>query len=199
MHPSSMFSWTDEAAMRRFAERTAFAIIAISVEARVMSAQAPIAFGSDGSIGFHLSRVNPLVAHLDGSHLLATISGENGYISPDWYGTEDQVPTWNYRLVEIEGVGRRMDDAGAIAQLDQLSATHEASLAPKPAWTRAKMRHDRFAALLDGIAAFAIEGATIRGIAKLGQNKRAGEAAGAIAGLRRMGRSDLATLMEQAR
>ena len=65
--------------------------------------------------------------------------GPDAYISPDWYGTPDQVPTWNYLAVEAEGPLRRLDEDELTQLLDDLSAEHEARLAPKPAWTRAKM------------------------------------------------------------
>ncbi|PZU09572.1 FMN-binding negative transcriptional regulator [Sphingomonas sp.] len=199
MHPNPAFRWIDDPALRAFISNASFAIIAIVVEGRVMTAQAPLVFDAEGNPAFHLARANPVVPHLDGGPVLATILGEHGYISPDWYGTADQVPTWNYRLVEIEGVARRLDEAGLIDQLDRLSATQEALLAPKTAWTREKMAPARFGAMTRAITGFAIEAATIRGTAKLGQNKSAAEAAGAIAGLRALGRHALAAEMETAR
>ncbi|MDO6416909.1 FMN-binding negative transcriptional regulator [Sphingomonas sp. BIUV-7] len=199
MHPNRAFVWDDEPAMRDFVERVAFALIAVAVDGRVVTAQAPLAFAGDGAPVFHLARANPLVGHLDGRPALATIVGEHSYISPDWYGSEDQVPTWNYRLVEIEGVVRRLDDAGLIDQLDRLSAAQEALLAPKPPWTRDKMNPARFAAMTKAIVGFAIDAPAIRGTVKLGQNKSAVEAAGAIAALRELDRTDIAASMETAR
>jgi transcriptional regulator len=196
MHPHPAFEWSDEPAMRTFVTHTAFALLAASVEGRVVTAQAPITFDQDGVAAFHLARGNPLVRQLDGRPIVATIMGEQAYISPDWYGTEDQVPTWNYRIVEIEGVARRLDEDGLVDQLDRLSAAQEALLAPKAPWTRDKMDPARFTAMTKAITGFAIDGATIRGAAKLGQNKKAGERAGAIAALRALGRADMAALME---
>lgn len=199
MIPDPRFAWTDEVELRAFAARTAFATIAVAVEERVLTAHAPLAFGVDGAPCVHLARGNPLVRHLDGRPVLATIVGTHGYVSPDWYGTEDQVPTWNYRLVEIEGIARRLDEPGLIDQLDRVSAAQEALLLPKAPWTRAKMTPARFAAMTRAIDGFAIEGATFRGVAKLGQNKTDAEAAGAVAGLRGAGHPALAQDMEDAR
>jgi transcriptional regulator len=196
MHPHPAFEWTDEPTMRAFVGRVAFALLAVAVGDRVVTAQAPITFDAHGAPAFHLARGNAIVAHLDGRPVVATILGEHSYISPDWYGTEDQVPTWNYRIVEIEGIARRLDEAGLIDQLDRLSAAQEALLAPKAPWTRDKMNPARFAAMTKVITGFAIDGATIRGTAKLGQNKKPGERAGAVAALRALGREDMAALME---
>jgi transcriptional regulator len=199
MRPNPAFRWTDEADMRAFVSQQSFALLAVSVDGRVMTAHAPLAFDGDGAAIFHLARTNPVVAHLDGHPVLATILGTHGYISPDWYGTEDQVPTWNYRIVEIEGVARRLDEAGLIDQVDRVSAAQEALLALKKPWTRDKMTPARFTAMTKAIVGFAIDGATIRGVAKLGQNKQASEAAGAIAALRAIGSTMLAAEMETAR
>ena len=199
MYPGTGFRWDDEAAMRAFVSRASFAVLAVAVEDRVVTAHAPLVFDGAGSPAFHLARANPLARHLDGRPVLATIVGENAYVSPDWYGTDDQVPTWNYRIVEIEGVARRLDEAGLVDQLDRLSAAQEALLAPKAPWTRDKMTQAHFVAMTKAIVGFAIDKATIRGTAKLGQNKSDTEAAGAIAALRALGREDLATLMKAAR
>ena len=199
MHPNPKFAWKDEAAMRAFVAETAFAQIVIVADGKPISAQAPMTFGADGSVRFHLSRANQLVAILDGAPVLASVVGEHGYISPDWYGTADQVPTWNYRLVEIEGVARRLDEAELRDLLDRLSAAQESRLAPKPAWTSAKMNPAKLDAMLHAITGFAIEAPRFGGAIKMGQNKSEAEAAGAIAALRAIGDQALADEMEAAR
>jgi transcriptional regulator len=129
--------------------------------------------------------------------VIAAVLGDHAYISPDWYGSEDQVPTWNYRLVEISGEVRRLDEAELMEQLDCLSAAQEARLAPKDPWTSAKMSPARMAAMLKAIVGFAIDRPVLRGMAKLGQNKRPEERAGAIAALRARGDTRMADAMEQ--
>ncbi|WP_174273484.1 FMN-binding negative transcriptional regulator [Sphingomonas bacterium] len=194
-HPSRAFAWAHDAELRAFVATRAFAQISIAIDGRPVAAHAPLAIGADGSIRFHLARANRLTAHLDGAPALATVVGDDAYISPDWYGTEDQVPTWNYRLVEIEGIARRLGEADLIDQLDRLSAAQEALLAPKPAWTMAKLSPARNGALLKGIVGFAIDAPLLRGVAKLGQNKSASERAGVEAALTALGRHDVARAM----
>ncbi len=199
MHPNPKFAWKDEAAMRAFVAETAFAQIVTVLDGQPVSAQAPLTFGPDGSVRFHLSRANRLVAVLDGAPVLASVIGAHGYISPDWYGTADQVPTWNYRLVEIEGVARRLDEPDLRDLLNRLSATHEARLVPKPAWTSAKMDPARLDAMVRAIVGFAIDTPWFGGAIKMGQNKSDAEAAGAIAALRAIGNRAIADEMEAAR
>jgi transcriptional regulator len=197
MYSNRAFAWDDQPALRAFVAQHAFAQICGCVDGRPLTARAPLAVHADGSIRFHLARGNALVPHLDGTDVIAAVLGDHAYISPDWYGSEDQVPTWNYRLVEISGEVRRLDEAELMEQLDCLSAAQEARLAPKDPWTSAKMSPARMAAMLKAIVGFAIDRPVLRGMAKLGQNKRPEERAGAIAALRARGDTRMADAMEQ--
>jgi len=199
MHPNPKFGWTDEAAMRAFVDDTAFAHIVTVTDGRPIGAQAPLVNVPDGSVRFHLSRANRLTGLLDGAPVLASVIGTHFYVSPDWYGTPDQVPTWNYRLVEIEGVARRLDEAELRDQIDGLSAVQEARLAPKPVWTSAKMDQARLDAMIRAIVGFAIDAPCFSGTIKMGQNKSDAEAAGAIAALRASGNDEAADAMVAAR
>ena len=87
------------------------------------------------------------------------------------------MPTWNYLAVELEGPVRRLDEAELAGLLDELSAEHEARLAPKPPWTRAKMSPGRFEGLLKAIAGFELQVEELRGTAKIDQDKRRGRRA----------------------
>jgi transcriptional regulator len=199
MHPAPRFAWTDEAAMRAFVAAQSFAQIVCVADARPVVGHAPLSLAADGGVRFHLARANPLAGQHDGAAVLATVIGPHGYVSPDWYGTPDQVPTWNYMLVEISGTLRRLEPAELRRQVDDLSAAQEARLAPKPAWTSAKMDPRILGLMLRGIVGFAIDAPVFRGIRKLGQNKQAPETAGAIAALRSLGAEAIADAMERAR
>ncbi len=198
-HPDKAFAWTDEDEMRAFVAEAAFAIVASTVDGRPETAQAPLSIAADGSFRFHLARANALTARLDGAPVLASVLGTHFYVSPDWYGTPDQVPTWNYRLVEIAGRARRLDAAELRAQIDSLSAAQEAPLAPKPAWTSAKMDPRKLDAMLRAIVGFAIDVPVLRGTIKMGQNKTATEAHDAIAALHAIGNDKAADAMAAVR
>lgn len=187
MHPNRAFAWTEEDAMRAFVADRAFAQIAAVADQRPITAQAPLSIDRDGSVRFHLARANPIAKHLDGAWIVASVLDHDFYVSPDWYGTTDQVPTWNYRLVEVEGVARLIEPAALLAQLDTLSEAQERRLAPKPVWTTAKLSAARMAALTQAIVGFSIDAPVFRGAAKLGQNKSAGEVQGVVAALRALG------------
>ena len=134
-------------------------------------AHVPVIVEED-QILFHLARGNALTRHLAGLPALFVVNGPDAYVSPDWYGLgPDQVPTWNYVAVEVEGIVRRLDRDQLVAQIDALSNEQEDRLSPKPAWTRQKSDPAYIDRLINGIAGFAVEIQAWRGTLKLGQNK----------------------------
>lgn len=118
---------------------------------------------------------------------LVVVTGPDAYVSPDWYGQPDQVPTWNYLSAELEGAVRALDLSDSAVLLDDLSVTFEARLAPKPPWTRGKMDPARFEALLRGIRSFEMTVDRFEGTAKLSQNKSAQAVAGVAEALAALG------------
>lgn len=167
MHPNRAFAWADEAAMLAFVADIAFCTVAAEGPLVV---HAPVVVDPPGRLRFHISRANR-AAELDGKRAIVSCLGPEAYISPDWYGVPDQVPTWNYLAVEAEGVLSRLDEAALAALLDDLSAAHEARLAPKPAWSRAKMSPGRFEAMVKAIIGYEMVIEKLRGTRKLGQHK----------------------------
>ena len=171
MHPNASFRWEDREAMRAFAAEIGFGMLFLTTPDGPRVAHVPFVFLDDDRIAFHIARGNALTKHLDGAEALFVINGPDGYISPDWYGTEDQVPTWNYVALELQGPVRKMDEAALIAQVDALSNNQEIRLAPKPLWTRDKMTDGYFDKLLRGITGFEMTVTAWRSTLKLGQNK----------------------------
>lgn len=195
MHPGRPFAWTDGEAMLAFVADTAFCTIFAAAADGSAVFHVPVIVAGPDRIRFHVSRSNRGAAGLDGARVLLSCTGPDAYVSPDWYGTDDQVPTWNYVAVEAEGPARPLSEAELADLLDALSAAHEARLAPKPPWTRDKMSPGRFEAMLKAIVGYELQVEALRGTRKLGQNKKSGELAGAIAGLEGSGHADIAALM----
>jgi transcriptional regulator len=139
MHPNPAFRWEDRAAMRAFASEIGFGMLFAATPDGPRVAHIPFVFLDEDRIGFHVARGNGIARGLAGTEALFVVNGPDAYISPDWYGLPDQVPTWNYLTLEMQGVVTKMDRATLIAQADALSLQHETRLAPKPVWTRDKM------------------------------------------------------------
>lgn len=187
MHPAPHFRVEEEAALLAQLAAQPFMTVAAAPDGRPRVAHAPAIVRrlADGlAIDFHLSRRNALTPFLEGGFRAVLVSlGPEAYVSPDWYETPDQVPTWNYVAVEVEGPVAALDEAGLVAQLDDLSAQQEAPLRPKPPWTRGKMSPGVFDRTIRGIVGARLTVERIEGTWKLSQNRKAPDQAGVIAAL----------------
>ena len=195
MHPNPTFRWDDRDAMRDFAAEVGFGMLFMTTPDGPRVAHIPFIFLDDDRIGFHIARGNALAKHLDGADGLFVVNGPDGYISPDWYGIVDQVPTWNYVALELQGPVAKMDEAALIAQADVLSENREARLAPKPMWTRDKMADGLFDKMLRGISGFEMTISAWRSTVKLGQNKSMEVRSAAANGAEAAGNRAIAHLM----
>lgn len=200
MHPNKIFDWTDRAEMLRFADERAFAHIFTASEAGLFVVHAPVLVTEAGKIWFHVAKRNRITEHLDGHALLISVSGREAYQSANWYVSENQVPTWHYETVEIEGGARKLSDADLVALLDGLSARHEGRNSPERPWTRSKMAPGKFEAMTRAIVGFEVEPVDVRGTRKFNQHKAGDDLAATIEGQRGVGRHDIiAAIGEVAR
>jgi transcriptional regulator len=99
------------------------------------------------------------------------VNGPDGYISPDWYRIDDQVPTWNYVAVHLTGQLVRLEDDALEPLLARLSDHFESQLHPKPIWTMEKMTDDVKKKMMRQILPFKFETSELHSTWKLGQNK----------------------------
>ena len=195
MHPNRKFHIQDREAMAALVRGQGFGVLFVPTGDGLRAVHVPVLLEGD-RLRFHLSRGNAVHgALLEGSDALFVATGPHAYISPEWYGLEDRVPTWNYMAVELEGPVRPLETGALVELLDDMSAEQEARLAPKPAWTRGKMSEGRFEGLLESITGFEMEVAAWRGTAKVDQDKPQeirDRIADALAG---RGESDMAKVM----
>lgn len=198
MHPDPNFRWEDRDAMRDLVRAIGFGTLFAATPDGPRVAQVPSVWLDDATLGFHIARGNGLSRHLDNATALFSVIGPDGYVSPDWYGLgDDQVPTWNYVAVELEGRVTRMDDAALVDQIDRLSAEQEGRLDKTP-WTRAKMDPALFDRLTRGIIGFRLEVQAWRGTIKLGQNKPDAARLSAADAIEASGRRGIAHWMRNA-
>jgi transcriptional regulator len=134
-------------------------------------AHAALYCAGDGAVQFHLANGNAITKHLADQNALIVVNGPDSYISPDWYAQEEQVPTWDYVSVELEGPVRKMERDRLIALLDDISRENEERLAPKKPWTRDKMDAVKFDKMLGAITGFEMEVKAWRPTLKLSQTK----------------------------
>ncbi|MCE9668763.1 FMN-binding negative transcriptional regulator [Myxococcus stipitatus] len=128
--------------------------------------------------------------------VLAIFQGPHGYVSPTWYTTEPQVPTWNYATVHAHGRAHVLDTPDEVLRiLRDTAALYEAGNA-RP-WEPGQA-DDYVRRLMGGIVAFDLRVSRLEGKFKLSQNKSEADRRGVIAGLERGARPadlELAALM----
>lgn len=119
----------------------------------------------------HLTRSNPILKALEVPQpaLIAVTKGA-AYISPDWYGIEDQVPTLNYIAIHLRGTLSRCPQDSLKAHLDRLSARFEGQFDKVP-WTSDKMSEGVMDKMMRAIVPVVLDVTDVQATWKLNQNK----------------------------
>lgn len=167
---------SDRAASLAFAQARGFGLACAWDGNKPVASSLPfyLSFADDGTphAAFHVARHNPLIRLADGTRSwLLAVSGADTYVSPDWYVSADQVPTWLYQVVHLTGRVRTLSDDELAEQIDTLSAKFEERLLPKKPWVSSKMTTGRLQALKKAIVGLAMTVDEIEGSFKLNQHK----------------------------
>ena len=172
MHPNPIFRGQADAKNLDFARAMGFGALVVSQDGAPLISHIPFLLNDEGTEAeLHLVRSNPM-ARLGGDVIAKlVVTGPHSYISPDWYGIPDQVPTWNYVAVHLTGALERLPDAELHGVLDRLSERFETELAPKPAWHSAKMTAGVMDRMMRQIVPFRLRITAVEGTWKLNQNK----------------------------
>ena len=154
----------------------------------------------------HIARANPLYSQLkllqntQPLEVLFIFQAEQGYISPSDYASKQHnhlvVPTWNYRVVNVKGHMRCIEDERWLrGLLARLTRKHEQQQ-PQP-WRMSDSPPEHLAHLLTQIVGIEIEIIDIQGKFKLSQNRIPSDQASAIEALQQRGETALAQVMQQ--
>jgi len=173
MHPNPVFHDVNAAKNIAFARSRAFGVLALNGDDGPLISHIPFLLSDDAATAdLHLVRSNPIARMGEGSHAAKIlVSGPDSYVSPDWYGVQDQVPTWNYIAVHLTGTLERLPQDAMHDMLDRQSAAYEAQLLPKTPWTTAKMTPEVLEKMMRMIVPFRFTVTGVDGTWKLGQNK----------------------------
>jgi len=173
MHPNPAFRQMPNDRNLAFARARGFGILMVNGTDGPLAAHIPFVLAKDGGhADLHLVRSNPVARALtDPVPAILALSGADGYISPDWYGLDDQVPTWNYVAVHLRGVLTARPTDELPDHLDDLSAEFENRLLPKPPWLTGKLSADVLTRFLRMIVPCRLTISDVQGTWKLGQNK----------------------------
>ncbi|WP_029582864.1 FMN-binding negative transcriptional regulator [Bradyrhizobium sp. URHD0069] len=173
----------DRTASLAFVAARGFGVVCAHDGGKPVASSLPfcLEYSSDGTpcVSFHVARGNPLAA-LAGdkssgssskSSWLLAVNGADAYVSPHWYASPDQVPTWLYQAVHLSGPVRTMTGQQLADHLDALSAKFESWLAPEPPWTTSELTTGRREAMMQAIVGLVMTVEEIEGSFKLNQHK----------------------------
>lgn len=185
MHPNPAFRGDPRGVNLAFARHRGFGTLCLNGPQGPMLSHVPFVLNDDGTAAeLHLVRSNPIArAVTEATPAVLAVTGPDGYVSPDWYGVPDQVPTWNYVAIHLRGHLMPADPGTLRAHLDTVSAAFEGRL-PKTPWTTDKMTEGVMDRMMRQILPFRFAVAEVHGTWKLNQNKTDAArlaAAGAIA------------------
>ncbi len=204
MHPNPIFRKESEERNLNYAKKRAFGSLTLNGDPAPMISHIPFQLSEDGKrLEAHLVRSNPIARHLRDGEATAVMAvwGPDAYISPDWYGVENQVPTWNYVAVHLHGTVRLLHDDALLPVLERLSEAMEKQLLRKSIWHHSKMDAEALSKMMRQIVPIEMDVTSIDGTWKLGQNKSADARSGAAAGLENskngLGILELAQLMRE--
>src|SRR3954453_10412076 len=167
---------SDRASSLAFAEARGFGLVCAWDGTRPIASPLPfyLSYSDDGTphAAFHAARHNPLIRLAGGTNSwLLAVTGADAYVSPDWYVSPDQVPTWLYQVVHLTGTVRTLSDDELAEQIETLSAKFEDWLLPKKPWTSSKMTAGRLEASRKAIVGLVMTVEEVEGSFKLNQHK----------------------------
>jgi transcriptional regulator len=175
MYTPPMFK-PDRATSLAFAQARGFGTVCAWDGNKPIASSLPflLTYADDGTpqVAFHVARQNGLATLADGtSSWLLAVTGADAFVSPDWYASPDQVPTWLYQSVHLTGGVRKISEEELAPHLDALSAKFEGWLAPKTPWTPSKVSAGRMVTLKKAIVGLVMTVEEIEGSFKLNQHK----------------------------
>lgn len=134
MHPNPAFRKNTKDRNLSFARDHGFGVLSVNGADGPLISHIPFLINDAGTrLELHLVRSNPIVRALaDPQNAVIAITGAHSYISPDWYGAPDNVPTWNYVAVHLRGRLEQRPADELRATLDRLTAHFEGQLDKTP-------------------------------------------------------------------
>ncbi|MBK8215311.1 MAG: FMN-binding negative transcriptional regulator [Myxococcales bacterium] len=125
--------------------------------------------GDGATLVGHVARASDTWRVLDGRPVTAIFQGPHAYVSAATYTSPaDQVPTWNYVVVHVEGTLRTTTGPELRADLEALACTFEG---PEPRWSLGTLSLELLTALEAAIVGVRVEVTRITAKAKVSQNR----------------------------
>jgi transcriptional regulator len=169
MYTPPKFQVKDPALVEAFIRENPLGLLLSCTDGEIHDTHTPFLLREDGTLIGHIARANPQWKCWEKNNRVKVIfTGPHAYISPRYYATEFNVPTWNYTAVSVSGLLSLVEDETNVLEfLYELVARNETS---DPAW-KLDREDARYLQLLSAIIVFSISPDHIDASFKLNQNK----------------------------
>jgi transcriptional regulator len=197
MYTPSKFSVSNDQMIRSFIEQNSFAIVISHDGTQFHDTHTPLLISNDlKMLSGHIARANPQWKKWkEQSEVKVIFHGPHAYVSPRYYKTSFNVPTWNYSAVSIDGKIQLIEAPDkTLALIKRLVTQYEGI----DGW-KLDSSDEKYTKLFDAIICFEIQIEKIETKFKLSQNKTIEDQLGVIQNLEKSSFSserDIAALMK---
>ena len=146
-----------------------------------------LADAENGCLFGHVSNSNPQLKDLcDADDCVCVFNGPHAYISPSYYASKNQVPTWNYETVEVHCTAELLSADALTDVLERLSAKHESNM-PEPWKLADDLTENKYQISSKAITAFRLNVRSMHGVCKMNQHKGEADHHAVVSALREIG------------
>lgn len=192
MYTPDIFKVTDTKLIEDFISKNPFAILTSTNNGKIEITHLPINRFKDGKLYGHLAKANIHSEIEESKEVCFIFNGEHVYISPTYYETTFNVPTWNYSAVHIYGTIKYIDDNDKVWKLlNETTEIYEG----KNGWQLPQ--EEKFKDLSKFIRFFEIKINNIEAKFKFNQNKTEADIKKVIQSLRDNKQIEAADFMER--
>lgn len=189
MYLPKHFSQSEESKVKKLIEQNGFVtILSYPKNEKPYINHLPIIFstksGEDNILLGHMAKRNPQWTHFkENPECTIVVNGGHAYITPRWYKSGRDVPTWNYAVAHLHGKIELVEGfQSQIEVLNQLSNFYEKP-SPKPWEFELPDDLNNELALTSAIISFKFKIEKVEAKFKLSQNRPPEDKAGVIEGL----------------
>lgn len=179
------FKNEDLKAQLNFIKKHPFATVISNINSQLYISHLPLVAVNEGNQIYlygHLASANPHGKYLDNQNISVIFNGAHTYITPKWYTIND-VPTWNYSVLHLNGRVQAISDDTEIVECLKLLTDHSEALYPS-GWNFFIPDDLKSTDLSKYIIGFKIEVQNMSFKQKLSQNRTTGDRDNIIEGLK---------------